>query len=728
MERIRGKVNGEGKMDKISGKVSMKGLMQKGGLWVRSIRGGLVTLIPILMIGSFALIFKSLPVPVYQDFLKTPVGSVLERVFTVVYNVTYGGLSVYMAACIGYYTERNEKVNGETGYGAVFVSMFTFLVSVGFLSENFELVSLNASGMFLAILCSTLFSHLYLKLSGKLHGWKLFTDGSDPYFNRAVCAIIPMLIVVVAFVLISDLICYASGTDNLWRFTAHVFTSLFIYVGEDFWGGLLFVVLSTVMWFFGIHGSDMLESVNVSIFLPAAKANAAAAASGMPVVHVYTKTFFDVFVLMGGCGTLICLLLSLLLFSQRRSSRSLAGIAAFPMLFNINEIMVFGLPIICNPTFFIPFVGTPLAAYLIASAALNLGLVPLTTTAVEWTTPIIIGGYEATGSVAGVILQLVILGVGTAIYTPFVKKFDCEKAQEASASLDDLVDIYRAHEAMSRDVILTELEGVPGETAKRLVGDLKKAIVMDELFFLYQPQYNYSGRLFGAEALLRWNHPQLGMIYPPLIIKIAGEAGLLGTLEKYIYKRVGHEIEGMADAVISINVTAISLQDDRFIDFLIDRFPDAMAGKARICVEVTEQEALPSDQRMTDRLARLKENGFHLAIDDFSMGHTSLTYLQEGCFDEVKLDGALTRKILTDANVRDIISSILFLSDAMGVTVIAEYVETEAQKDALAGLGCFNYQGYLYSPPVPVAEFETLMKNQSDVQGDENAPEPQLQQ
>ena len=669
---------------------------------IRAIRGGLVTIIPILMIGSFALIFKSLPIRPYQAFLKTGFGSMLNSVFTAVYSATFGFLSVYMSACVGFFMEKNTQGQEHFGYGASLVSVCSFLIAVGFLTDHFETGSLNASGMFIAILCSTILSGIYLKLAGHVVGRRIFSDGSNPLFSKAYFSIYPMLIVLGGFTILDYLLCLLFHADNLWQLVARIFVSRFTYISEDFWGGFLYVLLSTVLWFFGIHGSDVLESVNKGIFAPASQANEAAAALGLPTTHIYTKTFFDVFVLMGGCGTLICLLLAILLFGRRQSSRSLARTAAFPMLFNINEIMVFGLPIIYNPVFLIPFLCTPLAAYLIAAAATNAGLVPMTRAAIEWTTPIIIGGYEATGSIAGVILQLVILAVGTAIYAPFVRQYDQEKAQQAVENLVELERIYKEHEAVSKEVTLTELDGIPGEIAKQLAGDLRRAVENNELYFLYQPQYNDSGRLFGAEALLRWKHSQLGMIYPPLIIKLAAESGMLGALEQYIYLRVGEEIQNVPDVTFSINATAVSLQDDSFIDFLVQSFPGAKSGKAEICVEVTEQESISFNEDMSRRLAKLKSCGFRLAIDDFSMGHTSLRYLQEGCFDEVKLDGAITKKVLSDANVRDIISSIVFLSREMGVTVVAEYVETEEQRAALAKLGCLHYQGYLYSPAVPM--------------------------
>jgi len=677
-----------------------------------SIQHSFIAIIPIIMIGSFALVFRSLPLPLYQKFLLTNTGTILDTLLNYLYHSTLGMISIYVAASIGYFMERNSKHSESIGLGAMLISVGSFLIAVGFLTDSFDTVSFGASGMLVAILCSTFISEIYIKLLVKFHEFhefQSFSDGSDPYFNKSIASIIPMVIVFLGFSILSYSICMLFGASNLWVLFAKAFTGFFSDIGENFWGGLLYVFLINGMWFFGIHGSNVLESVNMNIFVPAAKANAAAVSAGFPAMHIYTKTFFDVFVLMGGCGTLLCLLIAVLLFSKRRNNRSLAKTAIFPMLFNVNEIMVFGLPIIYNPYMLIPFIGTPIAGYLIASFALKVGLVPLTITSVEWTTPIFIGGYQSTGSISGVVLQLVILIVGVAIYHPFVKLYDNEKKRQSMDNISNLINIYKKNEFQNKDVTLTELDGIHGAIAKQLASDIKVAVSNKEMFLLYQPQFSYSGKMFGAEALLRWNHEWFGYIYPPLIIKLASEAGILDKLEKYIYTMTKNEISEVSDILFSVNVTTMSLQDDSFINFLIETFPQACAGKARICIEITEQGSLSSSIELKAHLMRLKENGFKLAIDDFSMGHTSLKYLREGKFDEVKIDGSLSKDVLNESNVKDIISSIVFLSKAQGFSVLAEYVETKEQKEVLASLGCLQYQGYLYSPPITIGELKNFL-------------------
>ncbi len=333
---------------------------------------------------------------------------------------------------------------------------------------------------------------------------------------------------------------------------------------------------------------------------------------------------------------------------------------------------------------------------------MSLGLVPLTTVSVEWTTPILLGGYQSTGSYAGSALQLCNLIVATLIYMPFVKRNDRAKEAENRANIDLLIRLQKENEAQNKTVLLTDEGGIVGSIAKQLVNDLRVAIVNDGLHMLYQPQSDADGLCVGAEALLRWEHPAFGPIYPPLVIKLAAEGGYLTTLEKHIFTRVKADMERLGlGRRISINVTAPTLQDDAFIAFLLDTFPEARAGNAPVCIEITEQTELVTNSAVSDMLARLRGHGFRLAIDDFSMGFTSLKYLQESSFDEVKLDGSLVQSVLDSPNTRNIISSIVYLSESLGFSVLAEFVETAAQQKQLEAIGCRVYQGYLFSRPLP---------------------------
>lgn len=672
-------------------------------------------LMPVLMVGSFALILRSLPIVAYQSFIASFAAGFFHSVFSFVYNATFGMLSVYMALFLSYCTAQ-QRAGGDNMLGAVSSGLASFLISVGFLTESFQLSSFSAVGMFTAIICGTAAPALFLRLRKRLKSSKVFFDGSEPMYNRAIAAILPLAAVCALFALFNFLIETVFGVSNLWQLFSSCVNLLFSAVGLNFFGGLLYILLSSIMWFFGIHGSDVLESVTSHLFEPAMAVNAACVAAGEMPTEIFTKTFFDVFVLMGGCGSALALLLALLLFSKRKSSRSLAKMAAVPMLFNINELMVFGLPIIYNPVMLIPFIAVPTACFLISAAAMYLGIVPITTVPVEWTTPIVLGGIQSTGSISGAILQLVNLCVGTLIYMPFVKRYDKVKEAENRANIDLLIARQKENEAKNRKTPLTEEGGIIGGIAKQLVHDLKDAMAGNTPYMLYQPQNSASGRCTGAEALLRWEHPAFGFIYPPLVFTLAAEGGYLADLEKYVFSRVKADMIQLGfERRISVNVTASSLQNQDFIEFLVEAFPDATAGKAPMCIEITEQSELVTNSAMLATLARLRAHGFLLAIDDFSMGFTSLKYLQESNFDEVKLDGALVRSMTDSLNTRNIISSIVYLSETLGFSVLAEFVETKEQQTLLEQIGCRAYQGYLFSPPLSPKELTAYCAASSSV-------------
>lgn len=672
--------------------------------YISIVRSGLLMLIPVLMVGSAALILRSLPISAYQSFISSFARGLLYSVFDFIFKATFGMLSLYMVVFLaGSYT--NVKHRGENRVGAVSAGISSFLISVGFLTESFQTSSFSAVGMFTAIICGMLAPSLYIALVDVIKPPKMFCDGSDPMYNNAISSIIPLLIVCLLFALFNFFINIVFGVANFWELFSSAVNKLFSVVGLNFFGGFLYILLSSVMWFFGIHGSDVLESVTNHLFVPAMEKNLAAVASGALPTEIYTKTFFDVFVLIGGCGSALSLLAAILLFSRRKSSRSLTKLAALPMLFNINELMIFGLPVIYNPNMLIPFICAPLCCFVISTLAMSFGLVPLTTSVVEWTTPILLGGYRSTGSVAGSILQLVNFSVGVLIYMPFIRRYDRAKEEENRANYNLLVDKCRENEKNNESSTLTEESGLVGAIAKQLVTDLRDAVNLNKLSMMYQPQCDADNVYIGAEALLRWEHSSFGFIYPPLIIKLAAEGGFLIELEKYVFTHVRDDIEKSdLDRRVSINVTSVSLQNADFIEFLYSTFPDAKVGNTIICIEITEQTELITNSAMIVTLAKLHDHGFLLAIDDFSMGFTSVKYLQDSRFDEVKLDGSLVRGMTDNLNTRQIISSIVFLSRSLGFSVLAEFVETPEQQKQLEDIGCRDYQGYLYSRPLPLSE------------------------
>ena len=692
----------------MKGKTNFSLIIHKIENWtaVRSIRNGLVHIIPIIIIGAFSLILQTFPITAYQNAIKTFLNGYFLEFLSVVNKATLGVLSVYMTYSISRAYMRIKAESGMVTGGAVLASLVSFFILAGAYLSDFKIDYLGPKSMFLAIITGLGASWLYRRLYifGQQRKKAQFLVGDNRDFNKMISTLFPIAVVVLTFALANTVVTGIFHVGCFRELIIKAFNKLFSYIGSGFGKGFFFVFLSSILWFFGIHGSDTLENVMQTYFTPNLAANQAAVASGGAASNILTKQFFDCFVLMGGCGATICLLITILIFSKNRSRKTLGLTAAFPMIFNINELMVFGLPIIFNPIMLIPFLAVPLVCYSISYGAIASGLVPMITHEVEWTTPILLGGYTATGSIAGSILQLVNVVVGVLIYLPFVRILDKRSAESAKNNFETFMKFYKENEQDLATVKITELGNIYGDYAKDLCNDIRYGLSKN-VVLAYQPQYNYEGNCIGAEALLRYEHPIIGLLYPPLVIKLAEEGEFLAELEEKVLAKAIEDrpkvLEKFGEGIkISVNVTGLTVVTERYINYCRSlNEKDSFAGK-NMCIEVTEQAAVSFDDHTLSALRALHDMGLLLAIDDFSMGQTSIHYLKDNMFDIIKLDGSIVGGVCTNDATRDIISSIVQLADSLNLMVLAEYVDSEEKKEALHNIGCDNYQGWLYSPAV----------------------------
>lgn len=687
---------------------------------LQSVGNGMVKILPILLIGSFAMVLKSLPIPIYQQFLTTTLSNSFLTILDFFINITFGMFAIYIVFAVSTsYIQYYEKDIQNT-FAAAVVSFSCYGIIIGVGSEGFNTDLFGVKGTFSAIFSVLLGIKLYLFLLKHIKTkMTICSDGSDLAFNNSINVFFPVVLTISIFAIFDLIFVRLFNVNSFHHFTTIIFVKIFEKLGTTIFSGLVFIILSNLLWFFGIHGANVLEDVASRYFTPVITRNAVANFVGLEATEICSKTFFDVFVLMGGCGSTLCLLLALLFFSKRKSNIRLSKLAIFPMIFNINEIMVFGLPIILNSYMFIPFLLTPIVNYIISYCAMVAGFVPVPIAEVNWTTPILIGGYLATNSIRGSILQFFNLIVGMLIYMPFVKKYDLAMQKKSNIYMTMLINKVKQTEETHDTITFIELEDEVGSLAKNLALDLKQMILSKDFKLYYQPQYNNKDICIGVEALLRWKHPTYGMIYPPLVIKLAEELNMITTLEKIIIEKVFEDAPQLIDAIgdnakISVNVTVATLQTEGFEEFLQQKIKNIDLQKASICLEITEQMALRTDTDVENLLTRIRQMGYKLAIDDFSMGHTSLKYLQTSQFDIVKLDGSIVKAMLNNSRSKEIIASIVYLSQSLGFSVLAEYVETEEQRNELELIGCLEYQGYLFGQAVPLAYFTAAMRGRNN--------------
>jgi PTS system cellobiose-specific IIC component len=204
-------------------------------------------------------------------------------------------------------------------------------------------------------------------------------------------------------------------------------------IGTSLVGTLITFLIITLMWSTGLHGATIVGSVMTPVWLTLSNENAASLAAGEPVKHIVTNEFNDI-ILIGGSGTTLALVLTMVLLARSQQLKQLGRLSIGPGVFNINEPIIFGMPIVLNPIMIIPFILTPAISVIITYLSMDMGLVAKPIGIVTpFTMPPIIGGYLITGSISGSILQLVIIAVSFFIYFPFFKIWDNQKLKEEDA-------------------------------------------------------------------------------------------------------------------------------------------------------------------------------------------------------------------------------------------------------------------------------------------------------
>ena len=258
-----------------------------------------------------------------------------------------------------------------------------------------------------------------------------------------------------------------------------------------------------------------------------------------------------------------------------------------------------------------------------------------------------------------------------------------------------------------RRLVIYDAERDPFQPQRlALISDLRRAIAGEQLRLHYQPKVHFgTGTLMGVEALVRWNHPTLGMLRPDLFISLAEQTGLINPLTRWVLKEAMAQSavwskEGL-DLCVAINFSAKNLQNAELAEHLGQRLLDAGPSKASLIVEVTESAIMSDESRAQEILRKLQQQGVAIAIDDFGTGYSSFARLRDQPIDEIKIDKSFVSGMIGRKEDHIIVASIIDLGHKLGLQVVAEGVETAASWDELANLHCDLAQGYLLSRPLP---------------------------
>lgn len=400
---------------------------------LRAIRDGIIATLPLIIVGSFFLIIAFPPLPAswgITQFLKANASTILLP-----YRMTMYIMSLYATFGIGYSLATSYKLDGVTG---AILSMIAFLCTItpvivpaeanaGVVGFVMPMANLGGGGLFVSILVSIFAVEVY-RMIDKSNFKITMPEQVPPSVARSFEALTPTIVVV----LVMACITYFAKID-LHSLVAKVVSPL-VSAADTLPSVLLLVFLITLFWSFGIHGVSIVGSLARPLWLQLLDQNAAALASGAEPTAIAAEPFYQWFIWIGGSGCTIGLAILLAFRARSKYAKSLGKTAFLPAVFNINEPLIFGTPIVLNPVLIIPFIVTPMVCATIAWIVTSVGMVNHVVITAPWTLPGPIGAYLATGGDwRASVLSLALTAVSVVIYYPFVKMYDDKLLAEESA-------------------------------------------------------------------------------------------------------------------------------------------------------------------------------------------------------------------------------------------------------------------------------------------------------
>jgi len=242
--------------------------------------------------------------------------------------------------------------------------------------------------------------------------------------------------------------------------------------------------------------------------------------------------------------------------------------------------------------------------------------------------------------------------------------------------------------------------------------DLRKAMLTGEFEIYYQPIVDItSGKIAGFEALARWNHPQRGLITPDDFIPVAEEIGLIVPLGEWVLRQACRDAAGWpGKQTVAVNLSAVQFRNPALAMSVVSALSAAGLDAKRLELEITETVLLQQDRAVLATLHQIRDLGVRISMDDFGTGYSSLSYLRSFPFDKIKIDRSFIHELGKKDDCTAIIRAVTRLGSNLGMTTIAEGVETTKQLEILRAEGCTHVQGFLFSPPMPAAEIQKMLQ------------------
>lgn len=388
--------------------------------YLGSIRDGLIASMPIMIVGSFALVITEFPIQVYQDFMLNVFGENWKWFGDIASSSTMGLSALIAVFGIAYYLGKSYNRDPLMSGVISLVSYFILLIRIegGFSASDF-----GAKGLFVAIITAIVSVKIFNFVLEKNFTIKM-PEGVPPAVGKAFEALIPALVILPIF-LVTRYLFSLTPWESVHAFIFNVLQIPLVGISDSFFGIVTAICASHTLWFFGIHGASVVGAITRPLFESASLGNYTAFMAGNPLPHIVTQQFWDMFQGWGGVGATLPLSFIMIFFCKSKRIKTIGKLTIGPGIFGINEPMVYGLPLVLNPMMLVPFFLCPLMCVSVSYWAMKFGLIARTTgVVIPWTTPPIINGFLSTNDWRAAVLQAILLVACGLIYYPFIKALD----------------------------------------------------------------------------------------------------------------------------------------------------------------------------------------------------------------------------------------------------------------------------------------------------------------
>ena len=413
-----------GFMDKLSEKIMPLANWLGDNRYLMVLRDSFMLAFPLTMFGSIIVVINNLP------FFNDDTKGMLSNLLGNGQNATMSIMTVFVTFGIGYYLSQSYDVEGIFG-GAVAFSSFLILTPFFMSTESGETVSgvlsldrLGAKGMFLGMIAAFVAAEIYCRVTKR--GWQIrMPDGVPPAVTKSFAAMIPAILTLTVFLVINAVMVGAFNA-NLHDVIYDVIQKPLTGLGSSLPATLVSIFFIQFLWFFGLHGQIIVNSVMDPIWNTLMLDNLEAYKAGESLPHIVTKPFMETFTVgLGGSGMTLAVVIILAFLMKKKQYTDIGRLALGPGIFNVNEPVIFGLPIVLNATILIPWVLAPIVVTTLNYLVMAAGIVPAPTgVSVPWTVPIIASGVLATNSWLGGLLQVIDFLIVGMLWLPFLRALD----------------------------------------------------------------------------------------------------------------------------------------------------------------------------------------------------------------------------------------------------------------------------------------------------------------